>query len=106
MKESETQVWIQNFYNQRGWSDYGPFERIGFLMEEVGETARAVRAIEIGRDRPDEPIKSNEKLKVELIEELGDVLGNVFILASMYNVTIDEILEAHKNKLNKRYIKE
>ncbi|MFC5468141.1 MazG nucleotide pyrophosphohydrolase domain-containing protein [Cohnella suwonensis] len=106
MKESENQVWIQNFYDQRGWSNYGPFERIGFLMEEVGETARAIRAIEIGRDRPDEHIKSKEKLKMELIEELGDVLGNVFILASMYNIAIDEILEVHKNKLNKRYIKE
>lgn len=103
MKESDTQNWIQNFYNQRGWSSYGPFERIGFLVEEVGETARAVRAIEIGRDRPDENIKSAVKLREDLVEELGDVLGNIFILAGMYEVTIEEILDAHKNKLNQRY---
>lgn len=33
-------------------------------------------------------------------------MGNVFILASMYEVTIGEVLEAHKDKLSKRYIKE
>ncbi|CAM3216534.1 MazG nucleotide pyrophosphohydrolase domain-containing protein [Paenibacillus lupini] len=106
MKETEMQQWIQDFYKQRGWSNYGPFERIAFLTEEVGETARAVRAIEIGRDRPDEAVQSADKLKQELTEELGDILGNVFILASMYDVTIGEILEAHKDKLSKRYIKE
>ena len=103
MKESETQRWIEQFYKQRGWSNYGPFERIGFLMEEAWETARAVRAMEIGRDRPDEGAKSIEELKEDLVEELGDVLGNIFILASMYEVSIDEILEKHKEKLIYRY---
>lgn len=37
--------------------EYGPFIRTGFLMEEVGELARAVRAAEIRRDRPDESPK-------------------------------------------------
>lgn len=106
MKETEIQQWIQEFYKQRGWSSYGPFERIAFLTEEVGETARAVRAIEIGRDRPDESPQPEAKLKQDLTEELGDILGNVFILASMYGVTIEEILEAHKDKLSKRYIEE
>ncbi|UVI30429.1 MazG-like family protein [Paenibacillus spongiae] len=103
MKAADTQVWIQQFYDQRGWSNYGPFERIGFLTEEVGEAARAVRALEIGRDRPDEHHKSTDRLKEDLVEELGDVLGNVFILASLYDITIEEVLEAHKNKLSKRY---
>ncbi|GLX69855.1 MazG-like family protein [Paenibacillus glycanilyticus] len=103
MKETEIQQWIQDFYKQRGWSDYGPFERIAFLTEEVGETARAVRAMEIGRDRPDEDPQSAEGLKQDFIEELGDIMGNVFILASLYDVSIAEVLEAHKNKLSKRY---
>lgn len=97
------QDWIHQFYNQRGWSDYGPFERVGFLMEEVGETARAIRAMEIGRDRPDEAVLPQEELRQELIEELGDVMGNVIILANMYDVTLEQILDAHKNKLMKRY---
>lgn len=101
-----TQDWIHQFYKERGWSQYGPFERVGFLMEEVGETARAVRTIEIGRDRPDESLRSSEDQKQELIEELGDVMGNIMILANMYDLTLDQILEAHKHKLMKRYHKD
>ncbi|WP_152396066.1 MazG nucleotide pyrophosphohydrolase domain-containing protein [Paenibacillus guangzhouensis] len=98
-----TQAWIEQFYQARGWSNYGPFERVGFLMEEVGETARAIRAIEIGRDRPDELVQPMERLRQELVEELGDVLGNIIILANMYDVSLDQILEVHKDKLTKRY---
>lgn len=103
--ETDIQTWIQQFYKQRGWSDYGPFERVGFLMEEVGETARAVRTLEIGRDRPDERTRSEAELRQDLIEELGDVLGNMIILAGMYDVTMEEILKAHQAKLEKRYMK-
>lgn len=106
MKISDTQIWIENFYKERGWSSYGPFERIAFLAEEVGETARAVRAIEIGRDRPDESVESAEKLRENLVEELGDVLGNVFSLAAIYKVTVEEMLSAHKDKLNQRFSQE
>ncbi|WP_314591020.1 MazG-like family protein [Paenibacillus terrigena] len=102
-KSANTQAWIQQFYQDRGWSNYGPFERVGFLMEEVGETARAIRAIEIGRDRPDELEQPMDRLREELVEELGDVLGNVIILANMYDVSIEHILEVHKSKLTKRY---
>ncbi|MCK9857731.1 hypothetical protein [Paenibacillus sp. ATY16] len=35
MKEQEFQQWIQDFYKERGWSGYGPFERMAFLTEEV-----------------------------------------------------------------------
>lgn len=57
MHLSEIQNWIEDFYRQRGWSQLGPFERVGFLMEEAGEIARAVQALEIGRNRPDEAKK-------------------------------------------------
>jgi len=103
MLHADLQQWIEEFYRKRGWSGYGPFERIGFLMEEVGETARAVRALEIGRDRPDETEASKAEKRQELIEEMGDVLGNMLILANMYDITMEQILTAHKEKLRKRY---
>ncbi|NIK71329.1 MazG-like family protein [Paenibacillus sp. BK720] len=106
MQEKEFQQWIQDFYKERGWSGYGPFERMVFLTEEVGETARVVRTIEIGRDRPDEAAQPVHVLKQELIEELGDVLANVYILAGLYDLSIEEILRAHKDKLSERYSKE
>ncbi|GIP34851.1 MazG nucleotide pyrophosphohydrolase domain-containing protein [Paenibacillus sp. J2TS4] len=103
MELEEFQKWVQRFYKQRGWTDYGPFIRVGFLMEETGEVARAVRALEIGRDRPDEAGLPLPKLEQELVEELGDVLGNVILLANLYGVSLEKIATAHKAKLMKRY---
>ena len=54
MNASEFQDWVREYYKQRGWSDLDIFVRIGFLAEETSEVARAIRALEIGRDRPDE----------------------------------------------------
>jgi NTP pyrophosphatase (non-canonical NTP hydrolase) len=51
------------------------------LVEETGEVARAIRALEIGRDRPDEQAGTATQQKQELVEELGDVLGNIIIIA-------------------------
>jgi len=106
MEAKEFQQWVENFYQKRGWTDYGPFIRMGFLMEEAGEVARVVRSLEIGRDRPDETDKRAEELKRELTEELGDVLGNLIILANLYNIGMEEIMEAHVGKLKQRFQQE
>ncbi len=75
-------------------------------MEEVGEVARVVRAYEIGRDRPDEGSRSVDELREELVGELGDVLGNVTLLADLYNISLDEIIAEHQRKLSKRFANE
>ncbi|ALC82391.1 MULTISPECIES: MazG nucleotide pyrophosphohydrolase domain-containing protein [Bacillus] len=103
MQITDAEKWILSFYKQRGWTKYGPFIRTGFLMEEVGEVARAVRAYEIGRDRPDEVEQPKEKLKQELIEEMGDVIGNITLLADIYGVSLEEVIASHKEKLTKRF---
>ncbi|MDA5108570.1 hypothetical protein O3V59_09370 [Brevibacillus thermoruber] len=99
----EFQQWVSRFYGRRGWTGYGPFIRTGFLMEEVGELVHAVRAAEIGRDRPDESPKTPEELREELVEELGDVLGNLVLLADQYGLSLEEIMESHRNKLLNRF---
>jgi NTP pyrophosphatase (non-canonical NTP hydrolase) len=76
---------------------------MGFLAEETGELARAVRAIEIGRDRPDETERAESERRRELTEELGDVLGNIILLANHYNLTLEEVMEVHKEKLLQRF---
>ncbi|MBU8637587.1 MazG nucleotide pyrophosphohydrolase domain-containing protein [Bacillus pumilus] len=103
MQTNEMEKWIKDFYKKRNWAEYGPFIRLGFLMEETGELARAVRAIEIGRDRPDEQKQKSAELKRELVEEMGDVLGNLLILADFYDVTVEEIFSSHQQKLTKRF---
>lgn len=103
MELNEFQLWVKEYYETRGWSDLNIFTRIGFLAEETGEVARAIRALEIGRDRPDEKVGSYEENKQELVEELGDVLGNIIVIANKYDISLEEIFSTHQEKLNKRY---
>ncbi|MGE6630145.1 MazG nucleotide pyrophosphohydrolase domain-containing protein [Bacillus sp. NPDC077027] len=103
MNISDAEKWTKTFYESRGWTNYGPFIRMGFLMEETGELARAVRAYEIGRDRPDETAQEKDELKQALVEEMGDVIGNIMILADMYGVTLEEVIMTHQEKLAKRF---
>nr|WP_276531981.1 MazG-like family protein [Brevibacillus invocatus] len=100
---TEFQNWVKEYYETRGWSKLDIFTRIGFLAEETGEVARAIRALEIGRDRPDESVGSQAELKQELVEELGDVLGNVVVIANKYDLSIEEIFHSHRQKLLARY---
>jgi len=103
MELTEFQNWVKAYYEQRGWSDLDIFTRIGFLAEETGEVARAIRALEIGRDRPDEAAGSYEEKKQELTEELGDVLGNLIVIANAYGISLEDVFKKHREKLTLRY---
>ncbi|UFT99190.1 MazG-like family protein [Radiobacillus kanasensis] len=103
MGVTEFQKWVNDYYENRGWSELDIFIRIGFLAEETGEVARAIRALEIGRDRPDEVTDSFMNNRKDLVEELGDVLGNVIVIANKYNISLEEVFNSHKEKLSKRY---
>lgn len=103
MDVTEFQQWVKEYYENRGWSELDIFIRIGFLAEETGKVARAIRALEIGRDRPDEVTDSFLDNRKALVEELGDVLGNVIVIANKYNISLEEVFHSHKEKLSKRY---
>ena len=103
MEAKEFQKWIADYYQSRGWADLDIFIRIGFLAEETGEVARAIRDLEIGRDRPDEEDSTFIEGKQELTEELGDVLGNVAVIANKYDIDLADIFTEHQKKLSKRY---
>lgn len=99
----EFQNWVKEYYEARGWAKLDIFTRIGFLAEETGEVARAIRALEIGRDRPDENVGSAEELKQDLTEELGDVLGNIIVIANKYDIPLEDVFNSHRQKLMDRY---
>lgn len=103
MYVNEFQQWIKDYYEERGWSQLDIFLRIGFLAEETGEVARAIRALEIGRDRPDENENTYIEKKQELVSELGDVLGNITDIANKYDIKLEEIYKVHQEKLDERY---
>ncbi len=94
---------LRNFTKNEAGHSIMPLFRLNFLTEEVGEVSRVVRAIEIGRDRPDEDAKTEEELKQELKEELGDVLSNLIILSQKYDLDLQDIMDAHVAKLSKRF---
>lgn len=103
MEAKEFQKWIAEYYQSRDWTDLDIFVRVGFLSEETGEVARAIRSLEIGRDRPDEQAGSFIENKRDLIEELGDVLGNIAVIANKYDIDLEEVFLEHKYKLSNRY---
>ncbi|KRM69930.1 hypothetical protein FD06_GL000096 [Apilactobacillus ozensis DSM 23829 = JCM 17196] len=104
MKEiNEHQAWLKDFYNSKEWYELSPFIRMNFISEEIGELARAVRALEIGRDHPGEKKKSHSQWDDNLHEELADLLDQVLILASKYGISGEELLKYSENKLHKRF---
>lgn len=104
MHFSEYQQWVSEFYKQQNWYDRDVFRRLAYLVEEVGEVACAVRAIEIGRERPDEAEQNLVDKRENLIEELGDVFDNLFILADKYDISLEEVIAKHQTKFVKRYV--
>lgn len=54
-------------------------------------------------DRPDAVAGTFQENKTELTEELGDVLGNLILIANKYDICLEDILIAHKQKLQARY---
>lgn len=97
------QEFISAFYKKRNWYQYNSFIRSNFLSEEVGEVCRAIRSIEIGRDRPDEATPNQAEQLENLTEELGDVLDNLFIIADKYDISLETIMIKHQEKLFSRY---
>ncbi|AWW33909.1 hypothetical protein CT138_03185 [Mannheimia varigena] len=104
MQIEQYQQWVRKFYQQQGWYERSPFMRVTYLTEEIGEVACAVRAIEIGRERPDESENSHQQKREDLIEELGDVMDNIFVLADKYGISMTEVIERHQAKFEKRYL--
>ncbi|TGA97780.1 hypothetical protein E4665_10285 [Sporolactobacillus shoreae] len=104
MNLDEVQEWEKKFYGKRGWKDLPPYIRVGFLLEEVGEVSRAVRTYEIGRDHhPEESRLTKEEIRMNLAEEMGDVLSNLAILANLYHLSLEDLVNAHRDKLYKRF---
>jgi len=100
---SEHQDWLVDFYQRRHWYQYSPFVHLNFLTEEAGEVSRAIRAIEIGRDHPGEKQATPEARQANLREELADVLDQVLVISSLYDIDASDLLVASETKLTERF---
>lgn len=99
----EHRQWLKNFYTKLDRYQYTPIVHLNFLMEEVGELAQTVRAIELGRDHPGETSQTPTELNEHLKEELADVLDQVLILSDKYQLNVDELIVQSETKLKKRF---
>ncbi|WP_125572934.1 MazG nucleotide pyrophosphohydrolase domain-containing protein [Levilactobacillus huananensis] len=97
------QQWLVDFYQRRHWYQYSPFVHLNFLTEEVGEVSRAIRAVEIGRDHPGEKQTTPEDRQANLREELADVLDQVLVISSLYDIDASDLLAASETKLTERF---
>jgi len=73
---------------------WGPYQRLGDLLEETGELANAIQV--------KEGWKTEKRAKSELVDSVCDVLFSVFGIAALYNINLDteypKVLEQINNR--------
>jgi NTP pyrophosphatase (non-canonical NTP hydrolase) len=104
MTLDKIQSWFTKFAYKNGWMNKSGVEDVLFLCEEAGEVAREVRRHEMGRHSHSEnEVMTDEEMRIKLAEEIGDVLQVLSVIASKYNISLEEAFEIHKTKVEKAY---
>ncbi|MGE5553452.1 MAG: hypothetical protein ACM3XZ_05965 [Betaproteobacteria bacterium] len=100
MDIGQYQKWVEDFDRERGWDLCLPAEVFVHFMEEAGEIARLVLALEGYREvAPDEA----DRLRPRLAEEIADAITFLIKLAYLYDVNVAEGLERNMAKCDGRY---
>ena len=92
---AEIQKFFKKKADQRGWSDETPQDIILFLIEELGELAKAIR-------KKSGLIIDNQSKIPEIEDELADVFNYVVHLANQLNVDLTEIFYKKEEKNSER----
>ena len=87
----ETEKVCRKFPNPKKWTTH---HRFAELVEEVGELANAIQTTE--------GYKSNKRKKSEVVDSICDILYEVLIMASMYDVDLDKEYPKVLKQLEKR----
>jgi len=90
--QDKTDGWIKKY----GVRYFNELTNLALLMEEVGELARI-----IARQYGEQSFK-NEESKMQLSEELADVLFVLVCLANQTNTNLSEAMEANFEKKTNR----
>lgn len=76
-----------------------PLSMLASIVEEVGELAREINAIENFKPKRNNTIKNSEN---KIGEELADIIFSVICLSNYYNLNMDTYLENTIDKYKKR----
>src|SRR3989338_2379651 len=88
---------LQKMFREKAkgnWKDWGNEATMIDLVEEVGELANAILV--------KEGYKRDKRKKAELEDSLADVLFDVILLSSNYNVDLEKEYKKMLEKLEKR----
>jgi len=92
---AEIQKFFKKKADQRGFSDETPQDIILFLIEELGELAKAIRK--------KSGLKIDNQSKIpEIEDELADVFNYIIHLANQLNIDLTETFYKKEEKNSKR----
>ncbi|MDI6871768.1 MAG: MazG-like family protein [Bacillota bacterium] len=94
------QKWVRDFDRERGWDLCLPAEVFVHFLEEAGEIARLVLALEGYREVT--PAEA-EELRPRLAEEIADAITFLIKLAYLYEVDVAGGLARNMAKCGGRY---
>ena len=96
MKIKEAQELVDKWINTTGVRYFNELTNTAILMEEVGEVARIM-----SRKYGEQSFKESDK-KVDLADEMADVLWVLMCLANQTGIDLTEALEKNFEKKNIR----
>jgi len=94
----EYQRWLEEWDKARGWDKVLPAHTLIHALEEMGEVARLVLALDGYKQRED-----IEKVRAELAEELSDLFVFLFKLAYQTGIDVEFALKAGQEKAEARF---
>jgi len=104
----QAQSEVANYLEAKGekWTnEHDPFFRLTFLIEEVGELARAVINVEAKTVEPNRRgANSSQEAKLEMVKnELGDILYHIFGTAGAYGIDIQDAFQSSMKTIKTKY---
>ncbi len=94
----EYQQWLEQWDKERGWDRVLPAHTLIHALEELGEIARLVLAMDGYK-----PGEDKEQLRQHLAEEFSDLFVFLFKLAYQMGIDVEEALKAGQIKAQIRY---
>jgi len=94
MDIKKAQKWVNDDWQKKSKPVDEKVELL-FLMEEVGELAEMIRK-QSGQ-------KARKKIKLDLAEEIGDILVCLMTLANRYGIDLEKAFLKSKKKIQQRH---
>lgn len=98
MKISEAQKLVHQFILKKGWDKQPLSVDIAFLAEETGEVAKEALGLEV----PRKELKTKEKYRADLGEELSDVFYWILKISARLNLDLETEFQKKFDKIQKR----